>query len=210
MRSSIDPPDSDRPPTEGSGTAVLGAPPAPVRWMRALEASHWPDRLTALYRPLAEAVAGPRDSSRDRFLTGRWLGHALHPVLVLTPVGMWSATTALDLVGGPSAGPAAQRLLGIGLLATPSAVATGLAEWRPTAGGPRRVGLAHAAANSGASTLMLLSYLARRRGSRTTGTVLALAGNSLTGLAGYLGGHLTVVNRVGSRNPTFDSRSAAG
>ncbi len=173
--------------------------------MRGLEASSWPDRLAALYRPLAEAVAGPAEGGRNRFLTGRWLGHALHPALVLTPVGMWSAATALDLVGGESAGPAARKLLGIGLLATPSAVATGLAEWRPTTGGARRVGLVHAAANTSATTLMVMSYLARRRGSRTAGTVLALAGNSLTGLAGYLGGHLSVVNRVASRHPGFDA-----
>lgn len=174
---------------------------APVRLVEKLEDAHWPDRLADVYRPLASAVAGPSASGRNRLLTGSWIGHALHPVLVQLPLGMWLSTTVLDLTGGVAARQAARKLLGLGVLATIPAVASGLAEWQPTTGGARRVGLAHAAANTVGSTLMGVSYLTRRTGRHGGGVLLALAGNAVAGMAAYLGGHLTIVKQVATGSP---------
>jgi hypothetical protein len=91
-----------------------------VRATLALERATVLDLLTRMVAPAARAVvASPR---RRDLLQGRWLGHAVHPLLVMVPVGAWSSVTVLDLVGGPGARPAAQ----------PSPA---LASWRPC---PRR------------------------------------------------------------------------
>lgn len=174
---------------------------APRQLVDRLEQAHWPDRLADVYRPLADAVAGPPDRTRNKVLTGRWIGHALHPVLVQLPLGLWLSTTVLDLAGGRAARPAARKLLGWGVLATLPAVASGLAEWRPTVGGARRVGLAHASANTAGTTLMGVSYLIRRMGRHGGGVVLAMAGNAAAGVAGYLGAHLTIVEQVATGSP---------
>jgi hypothetical protein len=116
---------------------------------------------------------------------------------------MWAATSVLDLVGHRASAASAQRLLAAGLLAVAPTVATGLAEWRTTSGAARRVGAVHAGVNATASMLMTCSYLARRRYRRTAATLLALAGNSVAGVGGYLGGHLSIVRQVGSKDPSF-------
>jgi uncharacterized membrane protein len=177
------------------------AVPTPIRLVDRLEAAQWPDRLADVYRPLANAVAGPAEGGRNALLTGSWLGHAVHPILVQLPLGMWLSTTVLDLTGGVAARPAARKLLGLGVLATIPAVASGLAEWRQTAGGSRRVGLVHAAANTVGTTLMGISYLTRRMGGHGGGVLLTVAGNAAAGVAGYLGGHLTIVKQVASGSP---------
>jgi len=54
----------------------------------------------------------------------------------------------------------------------------------------RRVGLAHAAANTAALGLYLASLAARLSGRRARGRALAFAGLSVVGAGAYLGGHL--------------------
>src|SRR5476649_213166 len=52
----------------------------------------------------ADAVQGPiRDAFQQLgpakdFLHGKWLGHALHPVLTDIPIGAWTTALALDAV----------------------------------------------------------------------------------------------------------------
>ena len=80
---------------------------------------------------------------------------------------------------------------------------TGLAEWQATRGGARRVGVAHAVANSAAWALYGSSLVSRRRGRHATGVVLGLAGGATAIVGGYLGGHLTLVDKVGTGNPDW-------
>src|SRR5215218_5278050 len=78
-------------------------------------------RATALDGP-AEAVAGavrnavPRGPVKDA-LSGVPLGHALHPLLTDLPIGTWTSSLLLDLVGGRAARAASERLIALGLLA---------------------------------------------------------------------------------------------
>lgn len=152
-----------------------------------------------------EAVAGAvvRSPVTADALRGVWLGHALHPLLTDFPLGAWMSASFLDLFGGHGARRASQRLVGFGLLAAiPTAVA-GLAEWRETTGGARRVGVVHAGVNSTAAVLYGSSWLARRRGAQRTAVVLGVGGGVVATLGGYFGGHLTLVRKIGTADASF-------
>jgi len=121
------------------------------------------------------------------------------------PIGLWTSATMLDLVGGRRARPAAQRLIGLGLMATGSTMLTGMVEWAATERPMQRVGVVHATANGVAATLYAASWLARRSDRHSRGVLLALAAGSAAGVGGYLGGHLTEVRKVSSYNEAFDA-----
>jgi len=132
-------------------------------------------------------------------LRGEWIGHALHPALTDFPLGCWLAAGLLDVVGGRRSRPAATRLLGLGLLAVPPTVATGVAEFGTIdERAEKRIGAAHAIGNAGAALMYVLSWRARRRGHHLRGMVWSLGGGGLSLAAGYLGSHLAFVAGVGS------------
>lgn len=164
--------------------------------------------LAALDRP-ANALAGlvtrtvPDGAVKD-LLSGTWLGHALHPLLTDLPIGFWTSAWVLDLVGGRPMRPAAQRLVGLGVLSAVPTAASGLVDWADTTGRSRRTGVVHAAANSTALLCYALSWRARRRGSHTTGVVLGLMGAAAATVGGALGGHLSFALGVGVDNTVFD------
>lgn len=152
-----------------------------------------------------ERVAGPLATGVGRavrprvvrnLLSGTALGHPLHPILTDVPIGAWSMATLLDVAGGPGAEPAADLLVATGILAAVPTAATGLNDWSDTQGATRRVGLVHAAANSIALGLYAGSFVARRRGARGAGTMLALSGLGAVSAGGFLGGHLSFVRGV--------------
>lgn len=155
--------------------------------------------------PVAESIASavntvlPSGSVKDA-LHGRWLGHALHPLLVALPIGLWSGASLLDMTSGrDGTRRAAQRLVGAGLLAAVPTVASGLADWSALGAfhRPKRVGLVHAAANTLAASLYGASWLARQRDADEQGRLLALAGAGALAVGGYLGGHLAYSQAVG-------------
>ena len=65
-------------------------------------------------------------------LSGTWLGHALHPMLTDVTVGSFTSAVVLDWVGGDESEPAAQRLIGIGLLSALPTVSSGYSDWADT------------------------------------------------------------------------------
>lgn len=147
------------------------------------------DRLAGRLAPVAHPLAeGPRGD----LLRGRWLGHALHPLLTDLPLGCWLSAGFLDLFGGRSSRRAAQRLVGLGLLTVPPTVASGLADWHGVMDRrTRRVGVVHALGNGMVAVLYLRSWRSRRRGRQVRGVLWALAGGLLAWVTGYLGGHLS-------------------
>jgi nitrite reductase/ring-hydroxylating ferredoxin subunit len=161
--------------------------------------------------PLAERLAGATSGALDRsgsrnLLSGTWLGHALHPVLTDFADGAWMAGSFLDLLGPRGAAPAAQRLVGFGLLAAVPTGLTGMAEWAGTDDNERRVGLLHAGTSTAAFGLYACSYLARRRGKHLRGVMLGLAGGVVAFMDGYVGGHLSLALGVGVGQTAFSSR----
>lgn len=147
----------------------------------------------------AAAAVFPSDRRVLDFLHGTWLGHPLHPVLVDAPIGFWTSALVLDLLGGERAAPAAQRLVGAGVAAALPAAATGLKDWdslgqeKPA----KRVGLVHAMSNSVALACYTASWVARRRGRRSTGVALGALGALFAGAGAYLGGHLAYRQGIG-------------
>lgn len=177
--------------------------------------------LEALVRPVELASAldpigkGIGKTARGVFghgalkeaLSGTWLGHALHPVLTDVVIGSFVSATLLDLLGGDDDGRASERLIAVGIAAYGPTAATGANDWADSEFADpavRRVGLVHALANTTALTLYGASLMARRRGSRTRGKVLAAAGAAVLGAAGYLGGHLSYTRAVGPNQTAFD------
>ena len=163
------------------------------------------ETIDGLAKPASSAVAGavaPR-AVKDA-LSGSWLGHPLHPLLTDIPIGSWASALVLDLFGGRQAEEAADRLVGVGVLAALPTAATGLSDWSDYLGSERRIGFVHAVANVTAVACYSASYVARRRGSRGTGLALSMAGAAALGIGGYLGGHLSYILGVNVNRNAWD------
>jgi nitrite reductase/ring-hydroxylating ferredoxin subunit/uncharacterized membrane protein len=161
----------------------------PRRLGEQLEARADLDRLVG---PVERVVASvlPRGRLKDA-LHGVWLGHPLHPLLTDLPIGFWTSAFVLDLVGRRRARPAADALIGLGVISAVPTAAAGLADWTELNAPERRSGLVHATANVTATALYAVSLVARRRGRHGTGVVLGFAGAAAATIGGFLGGHLT-------------------
>lgn len=163
------------------------------------------EKLDVVARPLHRIIPKliPRGQVNGT-LSGTGLGHPLHPTVVQLPLGAWFSVVVLDLVGGSRSRSAATRLLGIGNLAALPAVAAGVNDWMDTNGAESRVGLIHATGNAGALTLFTASWWARVKGKHRAGIALGLAGLTLSGAAGWLGGHLGYAMGVGVDTTAFE------
>jgi nitrite reductase/ring-hydroxylating ferredoxin subunit len=80
---------------------------------------------------------------------------------------------------------------------------TGSNDWLTTAKTERRIGLVHAAMNNAAVVLYSASWIARRRGRHGRGVLLSLAGLTITGASGWLGGHLSYALGIGVDTTAF-------
>jgi nitrite reductase/ring-hydroxylating ferredoxin subunit/uncharacterized membrane protein len=139
-------------------------------------------------------------------LSGTYLGHPAHPMLTDLPIGAWSMSALLDLVGGAKSERAADLLVGVGVLGAIPTAATGLNDWSDTIGGEQRIGVVHASANVVALSLYTASLLARRSGRRGTGKVLGLAGFGVMTVGAYLGGHLSFAKAVNVNHTALEHR----
>lgn len=149
--------------------------------------------------PASKVMSKLSDPLAVPVLRGDWLGHALHPMLTDIPIGLWTASTLLDLGGGKASRPAARLLVGMGLVAAVPTAAAGLAEWKSLPDrASRRIATVHAAGNVLALGLYLGSWLSRRGGRHKAGAVWGLAGGLLAAGTGYLGGHLSFALGVGT------------
>lgn len=140
-------------------------------------------------------------------ISGTWLGHPVHPPATDLVIGSLLSASVLDLVAPRAGARAAQRLILVGIAAAAPTAVTGFSDWADTElsdEGVRRVGLLHAQANVVALLLYSASLVARRRGSRLRGALLALAGAGVLGASGHLGGHLAYVRGVGVNQTAFD------
>lgn len=133
------------------------------------------------------------------------LGHPIHPMLVMFPLGLFVTAVIFDfadIVGGPSLlGEVAYWNIVAGLIGGLLAAAAGLIDYLAIPGGTRakRVGAAHALINVGVVVLFAVSWLVRlgatdhaAGGGLFALEILALAGG---GVSAWLGGEL--VDRLG-------------
>jgi nitrite reductase/ring-hydroxylating ferredoxin subunit/uncharacterized membrane protein len=169
------------------------------QWLHTLN-----DRVSAVTQPLY-------DRYRDVLVVelmhgGRWAGHSVHAALSDLPIGLWSGTIVLDMLGKDVSGdgtrmdPAA-TLSAAGLVAAAATVATGVTDWTVSDGDDRRVGLFHGLLNLTGTALQAASLAARLAGHRRPARVLSVTSMTVTAAAGFVGGHLVqgravMVNRV--------------
>lgn len=159
--------------------------------------------------PLADRLAAAIDATlrdprvRDA-LSGSWLGHPVHPVLVTVPIGSWLSASILDLTDSNPA--AARRLVGVGVVGALLAAVTGASDWRRTSGAARRVGVVHALANWVGIACYATSWRLRAKGRQQAGVICAIIGLVLIGVGGYLGGHLAYALAV---NVSIDPAAAS-
>jgi hypothetical protein len=175
--------------------------PRIVQWTLALEEATVLDGAVRALEPVVERTLA--SGTTGEVLRGEWLGHAVHPLLTDVVVGSWTSATLLDLVGGRDSRKAAQRLVGLGLLAVGPTAWTGWAEWAGAGEREKRVGLVHAVTNAVAIGLYTSSWLARRGGDHEKGRRRALVGFGVAGAGAYLGGHLAAARKVGTRHPAY-------
>ena len=155
----------------------------------------------------ADAVQGPVRGAFKQlgpwkdFLHGKWLGHALHPVLTDIPIGAWTTALAMDAVqmmtDSDGMAGASDLAIAIGLAGAVGSAITGLADWSETDGRAKNVGMVHGMLNLGAAGLYTASLIARRGKSRQRGVALSMLGYAIASFSAYLGGHLVFGEQVG-------------
>ena len=167
------------------------------------------DAVDGPAKKVAEVVRSLKAPAKvNEALSGTWLGHPVHPLLIVVPMGSWISAVLLDWLGGEDAETAAALLVGAGVAGAVPTVATGYADWADTeiaSDTVRRIGIVHAACNATATGLFAASLAARAGGARGRGRLLALAGLGAVGAGGYLGGHLTYAEGVGVNMATFEA-----
>jgi uncharacterized membrane protein len=97
----------------------------------------------------------------------RALGHPMHPMLIVFPLGLWTAAVIFDLVyvlnGNETFSQVGFWNITAGLVGALVAAVTGLVDWLAIPGGTRAksVGLLHGALNAGVVVLFLIAWLIR-------------------------------------------------
>ena len=134
------------------------------------------------------------------------LGHPVHQMLIVLPLGLLSGAVIFDvlrlLTGGGHFALVAYWLIPAGVASGLLAAVFGFLDWTKIPDGTRakRVGMLHARANVTVLALFTASWLLRRDAVVDPGTlpvVLSLAGGGLAMLAGWLGGELVGRHGVG-------------
>jgi nitrite reductase/ring-hydroxylating ferredoxin subunit/uncharacterized membrane protein len=168
------------------------------------------EEAAALDEPAGELARVVGAATRPRLvknaLSGTWLGHRLHPLMVALPIGFWTGALMFDLLATRRARWAADVLVGSGIAAAVPTAAAGLSDWADTEPEARRVGLVHASSNTLAVLCYSASLVARLLGRRKAGVGLGLAGAAAISAGGYLGGHLAYVQAVGVEKRRFAGR----
>lgn len=171
----------------------------------ALGRQHWLDRPSYRLEHALTFIFAALGRHRERVsnvLHGTWLGHPLHPALTALPTGAAAAAVTLDAISvlpGHRAAlrDAARHALGVGIIGSLGAAATGATDWQHTHGESRRVGIVHGLLNVVATVLYSLSWWDRRRGRHLRGMAETAVGYGLTMGSGYLGGALVFGSGVG-------------
>ena len=135
----------------------------------------------------------------------RSLGHSVHPMLVVYPLGLLSTAVIFDIVRlasghGDPWGVVVFWMIAAGIVGGALAAVVGLIDWLGIPSGTRakRIGLIHAGSNAAALACFAASWLMRRPSVAAPplgAFVLSVAGFLLAGVGGWLGGEL--VERLG-------------
>lgn len=167
-------------------------------------------RVEALRRPatwIAQLGQGPPRRLSERL--EQWLGHPSHPLFTDLPIGFWTSSLLVDLVGGWRGGRASRRLVALGVVSAVPTALTGLGDAVTLSNERRRVAVVHAAFNVAATVVYAMSWSARRGDRRLVGALLGVAGAGLATTGGLLGGHLAFGSGESDADATIQSSPAS-
>lgn len=134
----------------------------------------------------------------------RILGHPVHPMLIVFPLGLLATTVIFDIVyfstGNGFWTEMSYWMIAVGVLVGLLSAVFGLIDWLaiPSDTRAKTVGLYHAIGNVVAMVLFIISWFIRRQAPTNPATVafvLSFVGVGLAAVTGWLGGEL--VNRLG-------------
>jgi uncharacterized membrane protein len=133
------------------------------------------------------AVSRRRRGPVAALARGGPLGHPLHPALTDLPIGFWTSSMLLDMIGGRRHAGASRVLVGAGVLSAVPTAITGLADLPALPAPKRRVAVVHAACNTLATLLYVKSWSLRRR-HHLVGIGVGVVAATAATVGGYLGG----------------------
>jgi uncharacterized membrane protein len=131
-------------------------------------------------------------------------GHAIHPILIVYPLGLLSAAVVFDIIylvtGNPTWTTVSFWMIAAGIIGGLLAAVFGLIDYLGIPSGTRasRIGLLHGLTNLGVVILFIASWLMRRYSPDVPSTAafaLSFIGVAAALLGGWLGGEL--VERLG-------------
>jgi len=134
----------------------------------------------------------------------RIFGHAIHPILIVYPLGLLSAAVVFDVIylatGNPTWTTVSFWMIAAGIVGGLLAAVFGLIDYLSIPRGTRasRIGLLHGVTNLGVMILFIASWLLRRDSADVPSTAafaLSFIGVAAALLGGWLGGEL--VERLG-------------
>lgn len=132
------------------------------------------------------------------------LGHAVHPAMVMVPLGLFVTSTVFDAIAlvtrDKQFAGASHKMIGVGVVSGAAAGVFGLLDWLAIPNGTRakEIGAVHGIGNGVVSAVFAASWLMRRdapESPEAPAIILSLLGTALAGVTGWLGGEL--VERLG-------------
>jgi uncharacterized membrane protein len=138
--------------------------------------------------------------------TARIASHPIHPMLIPFPLGLWSTSFILNVLGALFDSFALHQAayymvlagcIGAALAAIPGAI--DLFSSIPAKTETRRIGVMHGALNVAALVIWIVSLYARQGGGGMTymAYITAAIGMIILGVSGWLGGELVYKHQVG-------------
>lgn len=136
----------------------------------------------------------------------RLLGHPIHQILIVFPLGLLSTSVVFDLAaaatGNEKLAETSHRVLGAGLVGAFAAAPFGALDWLAIPEGSRAktVGMWHGLGNLAVAGLFGASWLLRRGNPSRPGLLpilLSVTGGALAGVTGWLGGELVGKHGIG-------------
>jgi len=145
---------------------------------------------------------------KEAFMAGKinFLGHPVHPMLIVFPLGLLPTAVACDLIflwrHNPHWSHISYWLIAAGVLSGLVAAVFGLADWWALDNGTRakRIGVWHLVVNVTMVVLFAISWCLRRSAPdapTTLAIALGIAGILFGGVGGWLGGELVYRMSVG-------------
>lgn len=135
------------------------------------------------------------------------LGHPIHPMLIVFPLGLLATAVIFDLIGLATEESdwhrVAYYLIGAGIVGGLLAAIFGLVDWLaiPTRTRAKGIGILHALSNTAALIAFAVSWYIRYRGEindpSSIAIILAIIGALIATVGGWLGGELVYRLRVG-------------